>query len=241
MLPGPDYIYKCPGCDNLLRNEIVMSSNTFGAKLYSDGKAVSPMLPEPIILTSCKKCNTMFWLSHLRTLGSIGWDTSENPEWENAEELELLDIPEYLNALKIGIAKNKKEEIFIREKIWWLYNDRIRNNRKLFLNENDELIYLENISKFIKLLNQSSILNKILSLFNLNNKKHTITLAELNRNLGNFEDCIRTLKNIDDKDLNSYKDKIIQECLTKNKFVVEMTSKSMHKKRNTLRIKKENN
>lgn len=222
MLPGPEYIYKCPKCGNLLKNESVMSGNTFGAKFYSDGKAISPMLPENIILTSCKKCDAMFWLSQLKELGFIGWDTSENPGWENADELKLLTITEYLNALKIGIAKDKKSEIFIREQIWWLYNDRIRNDQKIFKDENDELIYIENINRLKQLVKPSIIISIIKAIFNRNVNKQKLTLAELNRNLGNFEDCMKILKSVDDKVLNVYRDKIMHECSKNNKYVFEI-------------------
>ena len=161
-------------------------------------------------------------MSQLKELGFIGWNTSESPEWENADELKLLTITEYLNALEIGIAKNKKAEIFIREQIWWLYNDRIRNDQKIFKDENDELIYIENINRLKELVKPSIIISIIKALFNRNVNKQKLTLAELNRNLGNFEDCMKILKSVDDKVLNVYRDKIMHECSKNNKYVFEI-------------------
>ena len=59
MLPGPNYIYKCPSCGNFIKIGSLISGNTYGAKLYSDGKRVAPMMPEFPDLTKCKKCNAI--------------------------------------------------------------------------------------------------------------------------------------------------------------------------------------
>lgn len=38
MLLGPTYVYKCSNCDNLLQKGSIISGNSIGAKLYSDGE-----------------------------------------------------------------------------------------------------------------------------------------------------------------------------------------------------------
>ena len=73
MIPGPEYIYKCPNCGNLLSRGSLMSGNTFGAKLFSDGKRITPMLPEFPNLTKCKKCNRFIWVNKLQEVGTYEW------------------------------------------------------------------------------------------------------------------------------------------------------------------------
>lgn len=46
MLPGPTIIIACPLCGQYAKKRTIISGNTFGAKLWSDGKRISPMLPE---------------------------------------------------------------------------------------------------------------------------------------------------------------------------------------------------
>ena len=80
----------------------------------------------------------------------------------------------------------------------------------------------ENINRLKELVKPSIIISIIKALFNRNVNKQKLTLAELNRNLGNFEDCMKILKSVDDKELNVYRDKIMHECSTNNKYVFEI-------------------
>ena len=88
MIPGPQYVYKCPSCGNLLQQESLMSGNTFGAHLYSDGKREAPMLPEFPAISRYRKCNLVFWLFKLELIGTYipGYhDHPGHPEWEAAD------------------------------------------------------------------------------------------------------------------------------------------------------------
>lgn len=209
MLPGPNYIYKCPNCGNLLANESLMSGNTFDAKFFSDGKRVAPMLPEFPDLTKCKKCDTILWLSKLKEIGTYEWGDKKNPKWKKAAKADFLDIEDLFRALNEGIAENKQEELFIRNLIWWAYNDRKRNDINQFIDENDEIKWRENCNKLISLLDQSVLNQKIM-------------IAEIHRNLGDFENCINIIQSVDNDDLNWLKEKFINECKRKNKWVIEL-------------------
>jgi hypothetical protein len=209
MLPGPYFVYKCPNCGNFLTKGSLMSGNTFGAKIFSDGKRIAPMLPEFPNLTKCKKCETIFWLSKLKEIETYEWDDQKNTEWQKADEADFLEIEDYYNAIKNGIAENKEEEINIRRLIWWTYNDRIRKGQNIFNDEKDELCWLENIKRLKTLLDQSDINQRIM-------------IAEINRNLGDFENCVSIVQSIVDNDLNWLKEKFLNECKRKNKWVIEL-------------------
>ena len=150
MLPGPNYVYKCPKCENLISKGSLASGNTIGAKLYSDGKTIAPMLPQFPNLTKCKKCNHIFWLSKNKEIGCYNDFEEKLLEWRNADVAEFLTIDEYFSALELNIAENISEERYIRQRIWWAYNDRVRNGDELFnlkmIKQNGKtiLIYLLN-------------------------------------------------------------------------------------------------
>lgn len=209
MLPGPNYIYQCPNCGNLLKKGSLISGNTFGAEIFSDGKRIAPMLPDFPNLTKCKKCDTIFWLSKLKEIGTYEWGDKKNPEWQKADQAEFLEIEDYFNAIINGIAENKNEELYIRQRIWWAYNDRVRNGKNLFGDENDEIKWRENCIKLISLLNQSDLNQRIM-------------IAELKRNLGDFGGCLEIVKNIDNDKLNWLKDIFISECEKGNKWVIKL-------------------
>jgi hypothetical protein len=210
MIPGANYVYQCPECGSFITKGSLRSGNTFGSRLFSDGKVIAPMLPDFPDLTKCKKCNTIFWLSKLKEIGTFEWGEDRNPEWQNADVAQFLEIDDYFNAIKMGIAENKEQELIIRQQIWWAYNDRSRMGQKIFNDENDELRWIENVEKLKSILNQSDINQKIM-------------VAEINRNLGDFENCIHIIQSIDDEDLDWVKERLIKECKLKNKRVVELS------------------
>src|SRR5574344_1230270 len=197
MLLGPNYVYKCPNCGNLITKGSLMSGNTFGAKIFSDGKRIAPMLPEFPNLTKLKE------------IGTYEWGDNENPQWQKADNADFLEIEDYYNAIIKGIAENKNEELIIRKQIWWSYNDRIREGQEIFNDESDELRWLENVQKLKALLDQTDINQRIM-------------IAEINRNLGDFETCINVIQSIDNDELNWLKDKFLNECNKKNKWVIEL-------------------
>lgn len=186
-----------------------MSGNSFGAKIFSDGKRIAPMLPEFPDLTKCKKCDTIFWLSKLKEIGTYQWGDKTNSNWEKADNADFLDIEDYFKALNDNLAENMQEELFIRNRIWWKYNDRKRNGRNQFIDENDENKWRKNCNKLISLLDQSDLKQKIMA-------------AEIHRNLGDFENCINIIQSVDNEDLNWLKEKFINECKQKNKWVIEL-------------------
>jgi len=210
MNTGPNYVYKCPNCGNLLRKGSIVSGNTMGSKIFSDGKRIAPMLPEFPDLTKCKKCDTIFWLSKLEEIGTFEFGDEENSHWLKADEAEFLEIEDYYNAIIKGTSENEGDELIIRQQIWWSYNDRIREGQEIFNDENDELRWIENVQKLKLLLDESDI-------------NHRIMIAEINRNLGDFETCISVIQSIGYNELNWLKEKFLNECYQKNKWVVELS------------------
>lgn len=209
MLQGPNYIYKCPNCGNILTRGSLMSGNTYGSKTFSDGRTIAPMLPEFPELTKCKECHTFLWVSELKEIAKYQWGDLENTKWKNAETVRFLEIEEYFKAIEIGFAKNNVDELFIRFRIWWAYNDRVREGENIFNDEADEIRWEENIRKMINIFDKSDI-------------NHIIMIAEINRNLGDFKKCIEVIESIDDEELNWIKEKFINECKLKNRWVVAL-------------------
>lgn len=207
MMPGPNYVYKCPDCGNLLTRGSLRSGNTFGAKIYSDGKWIAPMLPEFPDLTKCRKCESIFWLSKLKELGTYRWDDDINSAWKNADKAHFLHTDDYFRALNEGLAKDKELEFFIRQRIWWSYNDRNRNGKEIFKNEEDELRWQANLNQLFSLLDMTDLTQRIMA-------------AEIHRNLGEFENCVNIIESIDDDELNWLKERFLAECERKNRWVI---------------------
>jgi hypothetical protein len=186
-----------------------MSGNTSGADFFSDGHYFARMLPEFPIITKCIGCTTIFWLDETNEIGSYYWGEKINMEWEEAFVAEFMSLDDYFRALELRLPRTIEEEIYIRKRIWWEMNDRIRFKDELPAYENENQLWSDNINKLISLLNGSDDSEKII-------------LAELLRNLGNFEACQKTLDSIANPEYDWLKIAMTKACKTKNKKVFQL-------------------
>ncbi len=209
MLPGPIYVYECPQCGHYFAQGSIASGNTFGSTLYSDGKRISPMLPGFPELIKCESCHKIFKISDAREIGS--YDFWEQPEerFKYVQGAPKLQIADYFEAIRQGIPRDENEERWIRERIWRAYNDRIRKDQPIFNDEQDELLWKENLLRLLSLVQRLAPDNRVM-------------IAEMHRNLGDFKTCLDIIQHIDDPKLNWLKDSFIRECEVKNRWVVEL-------------------
>ena len=176
MLPGPNCIYHCPECPNLLSNGSLLSGNTTGAKIYSDGKQIAPMLPQFPTLTKCPKCETIFWLSKAQEIGKYNWRRFLGKSCENAERARFLTNGEYWMALENKIYDSKEEEILIRKAFWWSLNDKERNGIPNTFSDEEKNRLFSNLKRLLELLDKKKVHQKIMT-------------AEIYRIMGDFEQC----------------------------------------------------
>lgn len=204
MIPGPDFYYKCPQCKNLIVRGSLISTDTKGARLYSDCKTIAPGSPDYPVITKCRKCNSIFWLFKLE-------DADFTPEHvkKNADVAEFLSIDEYFLALSKGLAENTEEEIYIRQRILWAFNDRYRDGNEAQESEIDER-FNENIAAFMKLLNPAK-------------PDDVLLLAEIYRVQGKFDECMNLLSSSVNSDDAWVLDSFNKQCAIKNTRVFEIT------------------
>lgn len=209
MIPGPDLVYACPTCGGLLRNGSVASGNTHHAQHFSDGKMFAPMLPVFPDLTACEQCEDIFWLSKLQPMGDFEPGGPVQPDWDAAPVAQFLTIEGYFKALENGLADGKWEAVYIRQKIWWAYNDRVRDNQALIEGEKDELRWRENLQALLALLDVSDSDQRLMA-------------AEIHRNLGAFDKCISLLEGNTRGDLDWLKEAMVLQCHRGNTLVFEL-------------------
>lgn len=229
MIPGPDIFYKCPKCGAYLYTHSLTSGNTLGARTYSDGKMEAPMLPEYPNITSCGECGTIVMLNRLESLSEEALCQSQEGGslislWRKLKSLIFGTVrpahhyyecqPLTINDLNRAIDVFPEEELSIRLRIWRIFNNEVRPYADL---------HLEHISAIGNLLDskeyQSNCL-ALLSLLNKNNPQERIVLAELNRNLGNFTECMELIPK---SERNGYMGKILAlECERGNRYTVRI-------------------
>lgn len=178
--------------------------------MWSDGKQEAPMLPEFPSITQCPKCKTIFWLGKAKEFGEMDvWDEDENSEWKDVKKAEFLTIQQYFTALEKKTYDSQEEELFIRLRIWWSFNDRVRKGNPLFKNELEQTLWLDNVQGLVRMLDHENI-------------DHRIMIAELYRGMGNFTKCIEIVSSISDPKLDWLKEGFIEECDKGNKLVFKL-------------------
>jgi hypothetical protein len=136
MIPGPDQLIACPYCGFLAIKHTLISSNTFGAILWSDGKQEAPMQPEFPAVVNCRGCKHLYWVYKAKVLGEIELFSNESEpipkEWQHAKPIEHLTIDEYIEALSFGDEDTIDPEMIrhLRLHFWWAVNDIVRRNEK---------------------------------------------------------------------------------------------------------------
>lgn len=133
MLPGPDQIVACPLCHTLAKYATLLSGNTFGARVWTDGKQEAPMLPRPPAVVKCASCGGCYWLADAEKIGELdAWgeeplaadDPMAPPEgWYAAEYVAEPSEAEYYAAIRSGLAQDPQQERALRIFAWWRSND----------------------------------------------------------------------------------------------------------------------
>ena len=91
MIIGPSRIIHCPHCNGELRVWHIVSGNTFGGELWSDGYMYAPMMMEPILVTRCAHCTGIFWVEDAK-------ESADSPDYsplisDDPEPPERTDLP----------------------------------------------------------------------------------------------------------------------------------------------------
>jgi hypothetical protein len=198
------------------------SGNSIDSKKYSDGKMVGPMLSIFPVISKCSKCNAIFWFRKIKEVDRYEFMSEKWEKLIGVQTARFLSIQEYFTALETQLAETTEEEFFIRKSIWWDFNDSFaggrmtlvfydskKNNEFLHDKETVKILYLENTKRLLDLIDPTNVNQLLLR-------------AELNRNLGNFKECLSIIDRIDNPDLEKIKAATKKECENKNTNVFQI-------------------
>jgi hypothetical protein len=131
MIPGPDQIIACPDCMGLARYMTLVSGNTFGARVWTDGKQVAPMLPRPPAVVKCSHCAECYWLTDAEEIGTVdrwqGEGQQVDPAWADAQKVKEPTEDEYYQTIEKALVNNAEQERDLRVLAWWRRTDPFRD------------------------------------------------------------------------------------------------------------------
>jgi hypothetical protein len=221
MLPGPTSIIACPHCDELGCYETLASGNTFGARLWSDGRMIAPMWHQPPAVVKCSHCGECYWLKQAKKVGKrrprIGfWSEpggSARPEWDRAPHVKEPDVRAYHRALEKGLARNPREERTLRMLAWWRRNDASRQTPP----------EMPSASRKVSTAWRRN-LERLATLLTAKDDKTRLMRAEALRELGEFEKAVKVLATVNSVELGGVVRQLRLLCERGDEVVRELTS-----------------
>jgi hypothetical protein len=206
MTPGPDQIIACPHCGGLEQYATLRSGNTFGARTYTDGRQIAPMLPKPPPVVKCRHCAAFYWLRGAREVGEIndpwGEGRSRAPEaWAAAQSVQEPTEAEYYDAIGAGLAESPEQERSLRIFAWWRRNDALRDagpDAASAASEAPER-WRANLEALLPLLDDA-------------NPNDLVMRAEVYRELGHFDSARRALALIGQSEYSAVVKRLGQLC-----------------------------
>lgn len=190
MLPGPDKVIECPKCKGLARVFTLVSGNTMDARRWTDGKVIAPMLPRPPAITRCRDCGYYYWLSDAKEVGELplwGPEAENSPStWKKAKPVRKLSESEYLEAIRIGAASTREQQLHLRICAWWASNDPLRSQEKHAV-PRTQTAPPRSVEAIMNL-------EHLLGLLDIGDPDQRLMKAEVLRELGRHDDAIRLLE-----------------------------------------------
>jgi hypothetical protein len=131
-----------------------------------------------------------------------------NQALDSALDINFLTIQEILEFLDQENNDIKNEKM-LRKDLWYIFNDRVKDNEKIFKTKNDSNTYNDNLKMLIKLYWDD---------FNTDDER--LLVWEMYRNLWNFNSAKNIYQWVTNEELIPFIDILIQECENKNKLVI---------------------
>lgn len=212
---------RCLYCDWTYHIYSTMSCNTIGANIYTDGFIDGHMYSEDGAIITCPNCEKPSWREDIpreQGMTEAEYDKSDyhkiNCEKENKRFMMLYyrdkgmksansdasatgdtsGCEDYEKFLRMKFWKKIEQEIYVRIKAWWSFNKpyRIRLGLRRKQSKN-ECLPNKSYKKFYLTVEQRDNLLQLLSLLDDSKPEHVTMKAEIYRELGEFNNCIRLL------------------------------------------------
>jgi hypothetical protein len=182
---GPDQIVACPICNGLAKYMTLLSGNTFGAILRSDGKQLAPMMPWMPPMVKCRHCGHCYWLAEAEHVGWEGDDDQpQHPDASSLQEVQEPTEEDYYEALEGDLATERKQERSLRILAWWRSNDAFRGPKTTKNASLENGLREKNLDALSQLLDEDT------------DQDHLMR-AEVLRELGEFESAKEILARVE--------------------------------------------
>jgi hypothetical protein len=153
---------------------------------WSDLLVTSRGVPlENLKISQCPHCSHFFWVQPEHTLGIL--ENNSPLEWQEAPQAkEIFDFETWKHILDIQLFDNEEQEYYVRLHTWQTYNHFFRYNIHDKPDDASIAFNQQNISRLYQIIPSKSEENWLLK-------------AEIQRHLGNWEECIQICRKTEKK------------------------------------------
>lgn len=144
----------------------------------------------------------------IKTYDEYEWGEEISNEWSNAKFAKRLSLSEFLEFLDLTQDLRIQDELYVRMKVLWSFNDRVRQNTPQFNTYDEEIAWNWNIVRLIELLDW-------------NKSESRLFAAELIRYLEEWDFAIEILNSINDSRLHPFSIRILNKCKEQSNLVFQ--------------------
>lgn len=228
-------IKKCPACRKKYGLNVMTSGNTIGAEYYTDLYMRAPMGSVGSAIIKCPNCCRYSWYDEVPTVKGLGrrCDWQNDSIWWSISRRFMLAVMEFFSAPTDCLYKNlnktsiqhvyfvdtddygilmqkrfwrsEDEELYVRTRAWWAFNNTYRPIVTYEQVPNDRCIeYRELVDygplyskEYVSIPENDANMIRLLELVAPDDPNNLLLRAELYRELGYFKDCIKELDGIE--------------------------------------------
>jgi hypothetical protein len=192
---------------------------------WSDGWRSGAHAPTPNP-AKCPYCADIFFLSDQIEHTDVPYE--ERYDYKYISDPDLTD---YIKVVQQELAETEYDKIETRIRLWRTFNDKIREGGSF--NDVETKIWQDNCEKLLSIKEQKreekinavqQISDPMRNHYDLTEiTKLKIEIAELKRNLGNFDECLKDLENLPGS-FDWLKKQFAEKCRAKDTMVFEITN-----------------
>ena len=210
---NPVKIIQCPTCEQKYRNGSVIYWLEHHNKIWSDGYRSCDISNELPLITRCDECYSYFWIAPVSNpsgrksgLVWLSLNPIHSPGKFSIQPVRKLAPEEFAEVLALKKFTSPEEERYLRIQLWWAINYPLRNGKPLEISVEMAELFEENLETLIYKTPA-------------NGPENLLTLAEMNRELGQYREALQYLDRVRDPDYRPIIQKLRQKITLEDRWV----------------------
>jgi hypothetical protein len=207
---APLTIHQCPHCDYIVYNDSLVTEFSEASDIYSDDFRKGELWDDYPLITRCEKCHEIFWLNEDSTIAQVEWTQDISEEHRHVRQARSLSLHDLIDCADRKFYNSDDEEYYLRKRLLWRFNDRIRARLPLYVSSFEKRRWYENVYGLKAILNFDDYVDRLL-------------MAEMERYLGNFKLCMEIMHSFPYVDMHWYIMRMLVNCNRCNTLVFKLT------------------